>query len=264
MKLRRSILLALIVFVLSALAAADVWNKTYNLTGEPTLRVDTSDANIRITASDRNNIDARVTSEGYKIGPDGIRVTEHQSGNAVDIEVRFPHHSFNISGWHNRVDVEIQVPRQAILALRTGDGRISVTGVKGDIDASSGDGSQTFDSIDGTLRVRTGDGRITANGRFDGLDLNTGDGRIEATALANSTLGREWSIHTGDGSVTLRIPQNLAADVDLHTSDGHISLDMPVEVSGGLRNNDIHGKINGGGRMLSVRTGDGSITLERS
>jgi putative adhesin len=75
---------------------------------------------------------------------------------------------------------------------------------------------------------------------------------------------KEWSLHTGDGSVTLRVPQTLVADVELHTNDGHISLNLPVEVNGRLGGNNIRGKLNGGGRTLSVHTGDGSITLGRS
>lgn len=262
MKTRLSIMVG--ICLLSSFAFADDWNKSYNLTGKPTLKVETSDANIRVTASDRNTIEAHVTTQGYKIGPDGIRITETQAGNIVDIQVRYPHHDVVIGWNHHKVDVEIQVPREATINLRTGDGRISVSGVKGDIDTWSGDGAQQIDSIDGTLRAHTGDGRITAAGRFDSLELNTGDGRIEATALANSTVSHEWTLHTGDGSVTLLIPPTLAADVELHTSDGRITLDLPLEVNGGLRTNNVHGKINGGGRLLSVHTGDGSITLGRS
>jgi hypothetical protein len=52
--------------------------------------------------------------------------------------------------------------------------------------------------------------------------------------------------------------------VDLKTGDGHISLDLPVTVEGQLAHNSIRGKLNGGGNLLSIHTGDGSIRLERS
>jgi len=52
--------------------------------------------------------------------------------------------------------------------------------------------------------------------------------------------------------------------VDLHTGDGHISLDMPVTVEGRLGGNNIHGKLNGGGNLLTIPTGDGSIKLQKS
>lgn len=264
MKLRSTVLSLIGLFLLSSLAFADDWNKTYVLTGKPILKVESSDANVHITAWDNNSIEAHVTTQGYKIGPDGIRIIEHQTGNIVEIEVRYPHSDIHF-GWKNhRVEIDIQMPREGTLGIRTGDGRINVGGIKGDVDTWSGDGAQDIESVDGTLRAHTGDGRITVSGRFDALELNTGDGRIGATALPDSTVGKEWSLHTGDGSITLRVPTTLAANVDLHTNDGHINLDLPVEVNGRFGSNSLRGKINGGGKLLSVHTGDGSITLERS
>jgi hypothetical protein len=73
-----------------------------------------------------------------------------------------------------------------------------------------------------------------------------------------------WNVRAGDGSVELNLPDNFAADVDLHTGDGHISLDLPVTVEGRLSRSSIHGKLNGGGNLLTIHTGDGSIRLQKS
>jgi DUF4097 and DUF4098 domain-containing protein YvlB len=119
--------------------------------------------------------------------------------------------------------------------------------------------------VDGNLRTHAGDGHIRAAGRFDSVNASTGDGRIEIRALAGSTMASSsWDLHAGDGSVTLELPQNFAADVDLHTADGHISLDMPITVEGRLAQNNIHGRLNGGGNLLTIHTGDGSIKLAKS
>jgi len=60
------------------------------------------------------------------------------------------------------------------------------------------------------------------------------------------------------------LPSTFAADVDLHTSDGHITADIPVSVDGRLSEKNIHGKINGGGNLITIHTGDGSIRLQKS
>jgi hypothetical protein len=52
--------------------------------------------------------------------------------------------------------------------------------------------------------------------------------------------------------------------VDLHTGDGHITLDMPVTVEGLLGESNVHGKLNGGGNLLTVQSGDGSIRIAKS
>jgi len=248
-------------------ARADDWSKTYTLTGKPDLRVETSDADIRVSTWDQNTVEAKVTTTRYKIGENGIRIEEHQTGNVVEIDVHYPHHGVTIN-WGNsashHVDIDIHMPREGRVDLHTGDGKIEIGNFKGEMLLRSGDGSQEIDAVDGKLRATTGDGHIRANGRFDELDLKTGDGRVDARAAAGSALATGWRLESGDGTVTLEVPENLAADVDLHTGDGHIDLDMPVTAEGKVREGQVRGKLNGGGNLLVIHTGDGSIRLRKS
>jgi DUF4097 and DUF4098 domain-containing protein YvlB len=248
-------------------ARADDWSKTYTLTGKPDLRVETSDADIHVSTWDQNTIEAKVTTTRYKIGEDGIRIEEHQAGDVVEIGVHYPRsHGISIN-WGNsvshRVDINIHMPREGRVDLHTDDGKIEIGNFKGEMLLRSGDGSQDIDGVDGKLRASTGDGRIRANGRFDALDLKTGDGRVDARAAAGSALATGWKLESGDGTVTLEVPENLAADLDLHTGDGHIDLDMPVTTEGKIRENEIRGRLNGGGNLLLIHTGDGSIRLRK-
>jgi DUF4097 and DUF4098 domain-containing protein YvlB len=245
-------------------ARADEWSKNFSLTGKPDLRVETSDANIRVNTWDQNTIEAKVITTRYKIGEGGIRVEAHQNGDSVEIEVRYPHHGLTVDFGNHRVDIDIHMPREGKVNLRTGDGKIEIAGLKGEMELRSGDGSEILDAVDGKLRATTGDGHIRANGRFDELELKTGDGHVEVRAAAGSSLAAGWRLETGDGNVTLEVPGSLAADVDLHTSDGHIDLDFPLTTEGKIRENEVRGKINGGGNLVTIRTGDGSIHLRKS
>ncbi|MGD0162100.1 MAG: DUF4097 family beta strand repeat-containing protein [Candidatus Sulfotelmatobacter sp.] len=247
-------------------ARADEWSKTYTLTGKPDLRVDTSDANIHVSTWDQNTIEAKVTTTRYKIGDGGIRIEERQTGDVVEIDVRYPHSyglGITINGGNHRVDIDVHMPREGRVDLHTGDGKIDLGNFKGEMQLRSGDGSQEIDGVDGKLHATTGDGHIRAHGRFDELELKTGDGRVDARATAGSTLATGWRLESGDGTVTLEVPENLPADVDLHTGDGHIDLDMPVTTVGKIRENEVHGKLNGGGNLLVIHTGDGSIRLRK-
>ena len=164
---------------------------------------------------------------------------------------------------NHRVDVEIYMPREGRVDLHTGDGKIELGNFKGEMLLHSGDGSLEITAVDGKLRAISGDGHIHAEGRFDELDLKTGDGRVEARAAAGSALASGWRLESGDGMVTLEVPENLAADVDLHTGDGHIDLDVPITTAGKIREGEVHGKLNGGGNLLTIHTGDGSIRLRK-
>ena len=255
--------LLLMLAIAIPLAHADEWSKTYTLSGRPELKVESSDAEIHVDTWDKNTIEARVTTEHYKIGEGGIKINETQNGNQVAIDVRFPHqvHVFNFHTY--KVQIDIHMPHEGKVNLSTGDGSVRVAGLKGDLDLRSGDGNLELDSVSGTLRARTGDGKIRANGRFDLLDLNTSDGRIDVEAQRGSTVLSGWDLRTGDGSVTLRVPADLAADLDIHTGDGHIDLEVPVTVEGKFGGNNVRGKMNGGGSLLAIKTGDGSIRLEK-
>ena len=67
-----------------------------------------------------------------------------------------------------------------------------------------------------------------------------------------------WRLQTGDGSVALGLPADLAAHIDASTRDGHVHSTLPLA---GLRSSRAEGDLNGGGPPIVVRTGDGSIQL---
>ncbi|MGH9712292.1 MAG: DUF4097 family beta strand repeat-containing protein [Candidatus Acidiferrales bacterium] len=266
----------------AAPARADDWSKTYTINARANLRVGTDDGDVSITAADQKRIDARVTTEGYKIGADDVRIEESQDGDRVTLNVKLPH--FNWSFWggrHHSVRVELRVPRDLDLDVHTGDGNVSAqsvagkihidtgdgqvnaTGLKGDVSMHSGDGHITASGVDGALMVDTGDGHITVDGRFDTLNLRTGDGNIEARVMNGSKVANGWRLHSGDGHINLSLPSDLGADLEAHTGDGHITLDIPISVSGSLSRNSIHGKLNGGGGVVAISSGDGSIHVQK-
>ncbi|HXK10381.1 MAG TPA: DUF4097 family beta strand repeat-containing protein [Vicinamibacteria bacterium] len=258
-------------------ARADEWSHQYPLKGRPDLHVKTDDGSVRIETGAASEVGARVTTSGWRIGPGDVTITESQSGDRVDIEVRIPNRHFSMG--HHSVTLALRVPKEADLDVHTGDGGIEVQPVSGRVSLSTGDGSITADGLQGEIHLRSGDGSIRATGlsgrlaaetgdghmdvrgRFDVLTLHTGDGGIEAAAEAGSKVEAAWSLHSGDGSITLRLPDGLGADLDAHTGDGSIALDKPVTVSGTINRNAVRGKLGPGGPPLKVETGDGSIRL---
>jgi hypothetical protein len=255
------LLLCLSAFSLSA--HADEWNKTFQVGNNPSLHVDTNDASIEITRGVSNTINAHIVAEGVSIGNTGVRVTERQDADKVDLQVHVPNEwGFHLN-MHRGVRVEIQVPPQSTLDLHSGDGHIAVTGVAGQARLDTGDGHIDVKDFNGGLRAHTGDGHMTIDGVFSDLDLRTGDGHVDLTVRPGSKLTNGWLIHTSDGRVEAKFPQDLAAEIYAHTGDGHIQLDLPVTVNGSIENSRIRGKLNGGGPLLEVTTGDGSIHIAK-
>ncbi len=253
--------LVLACCLLPAAAAADEWNKQYAVSGSPELAVETGDGSVELRAGTAGTIQARVVTQGYTIGDDGIRIIDRQTGNRVHIELRFPQTSSWFRSAHRSVRLELDVPPELRAEVRTGDGSITARGVGGDLRLTTGDGSIVLANAAGALQAHTGDGTIRAAGRFERVVLRTGDGSIELEATEGSRLVEPWRVNTGDGSVTVRVPENLAFDVDLKTGDGSMSVDPPP-ANGRKTEHQYRGQA-GGGFPISVETGDGSIRLIR-
>lgn len=128
------------------------------------------------------------------------------------------------------------------------------------------DGNAELRGVAGSVDLNTGDGNLDVEGRFDVLNLNTGDGNIESVVRPGSMMKAGWTLRTGDGNIRIELPEQFAADVDAHTGDGHINTDVPIATTtpaSDTDRQDLRGPINGGGQILQLRTGDGTIQIRR-
>jgi putative adhesin len=268
--------------VTAAPVRADDWSKTYQVNGRADVHVSTDDGDVFVTGGDQKQIDVHVITQGYKIASSEVRIEESQNGNQVTVSVKLPHLNWSLwGGRHKSIRVEVHVPRDLDLEVQTSDGNVTAQDVSGRIQFSTGDGNVTASAIRGQIRLHTGDGHIEGtnfdgaleadtgdgnlriSGRFDSLELKTGDGNIDGQVGSGSKVANAWRIHSGDGHIDLRIPADLAADVDAKTGDGSITVNIPLTINGSLSHSSVHGKLNGGGQTLSISSGDGSIRLEK-
>lgn len=243
----------------ASIAKADEWNKSWSVGAKPELHVTAGDAAIVVEGVDGNSIQATLTTRGYSIGNAGVRVIDHQSGSRLDLEIKVPSMHFDF-GDHS-VRLELRVPRQLAAYLHTGDGSISLRRIGGSMQVDTGDGSIQGEELQGGLDAHTGDGSVHISGRFDNLQLRTSDGSVDVDVLKGSRMSQDWRIRTGDGSVRLNVPRDLAADIDMQTGDGRIRVNLPLSTTGTQSETEVRGKLNGGGALLTVRTGDGSVSL---
>jgi len=259
MKIKLFCLTALL-FV-AASVSAEEWKRDFTVSAHPQLRVQTNDASVEVHGVPGNTLSARVIAEGRHIGPGEVSINAQQNGDSISIQVKIPERHIRLNLSQRYVRIEISVPALAALDLSSSDGPLRVSGVKGDTRLAASDGSIRVDNFEGNLHAHTADGAIEVSGRFDVLDLSTSDGRITAAVWKGSHMNGTWNLRTADGSITLRLPDDLSAFLDAWTSDGHIDVQLPVEVSGRVEKNRVRGKIHGGGPTLQIHTSDGNITL---
>jgi hypothetical protein len=155
------------------------------------------------------------------------------------------------------------------MSLRTSDGAIIGLRLTGDIRARTDDGSVRLREATGKVDVETLDGTVVVNGTLTHLRAKSGDGSVRVAAESGSVLTEDWLIETGDGSVDVRLPDGLDAEVDASTQDGTIrstyrGLDVPRREGADRREDgrQLRATLGGGGKTLRVRTGDGTIRFE--
>jgi DUF4097 and DUF4098 domain-containing protein YvlB len=163
-------------------------------------------------------------------------------------------------------DGSIDVARLAgRIELRSGDGSIRGSELSGDVMARTGDGSIRLDGIDGRLELGTGDGSIVASGRLTTLRARSGDGSVRIRIEQGSVVNDDWDVVTGDGSVTIDLPQAFDAELDAHTGDGRVSVgSIAISNTTESTRRTVRGRLGDGGHYFRVRSGDGSIRLGRS
>jgi hypothetical protein len=263
--MRRIILAVLLSLpLLAGYAFADDWTRAYQVGDKPNLHVDTNDAAIEISRGQSRVISVHIFTDAINIGTGGVQISDRQNGDAIDLQVHMPHqYGIHISWRSPRVRIEVQVPQETALDLRSSDGHIRVDGTSGAAKLDSGDGHIEVHDFNGALRAHTSDGHMTIDGVFTDVDLRTGDGQVDFAARPGSKLISPWTIRTSDGRVEARLPQDLAAELYAHTGDGHITFDFPITVSGSIERSRIRGTLNGGGPQLEISTGDGSIRIAK-
>ena len=274
--------------------------KTFTITGQPELVLDTFDGAIEVHSWDRNEIEVEVEKRAMEQALlDEIKIDAQQSGDKVTVKVTGPSRGDRggvTIGVHvsPTARLRVAVPRHLMLSAHSGDGSIraealdgrivlstndgSVVGSRlgGDIQIRSGDGSIRLDQITGKIDLETTDGSIGLEAKPTILKARTGDGSIRARIEADAVMADDWELTTSDGTITVALPGSFNAELDAETSDGTVRADRSVfpDERGDESDHDgrddrrerrrtLRAKLGDGGKTFRIRSGDGSIRIER-
>ena len=243
------------------------------VSGHADVHIVADDASVHVTAADVAQVAMQIDSRGYDPGDLETSMTPH--GNRVDVVVKVHRRWQLLDATIRGLHIDVIVPRDSDVVIHTSDGSVTTDAIAGNLDVETHDGSVTVHEAHGQIRLHTGDGSIHAegldgfvdamtgdgsvalDGRFDALVVKTSDGSLRATARPGSRMLQPWRLHTGDGSVHLDLPRDLAAHLDASTGDGSLHSEFPLYRRGG----SSIGELNGGGPPIVVHTDDGSIHL---
>lgn len=269
--------------------------KTFKISGVPDVQLDTFDGAIEVHSWDKNEVEVEIERRAMEQAlVDEIKVSAEQDGDRIVIKVTGPERRGGFDGiqvgvhFSPSAKLRVAIPRKSQLMAKSGDGSITIEDVTGKITLSTNDGSVRANRLSGEILVRSGDGSIRME-RIEGkVDVETGDGSIgleaKPTTLRaktsdgsirmqiepDSAMAEDWDIQTDDGTVVLTLPTSFNGELDAETRDGSVRTSHPA-LSGEARSGEdreerrrkLKATLGSGGPTLRVRSGDGTIRIER-
>lgn len=226
-------------------------------TGEITFEVKRDGSNVTVCAIWERT--RRCDADGYSSNSNSRRDWNSNEGDA---------------------DFIVEIPRGVNLVAATGNGEVTVRGVGGELEATSGNGEVTVDGVSGSVLAASGNGDVTVdraggpvkahsgNGRIKvstargPVEANTGNGRIDVDMASLSGTG-DMDFNTGNGSIVLTAPANLAAEIESNVPYNNFTTDFAFEIPAHWNSRRIQGTIGGGGRRIRFNTGNGRVTLRK-
>jgi DUF4097 and DUF4098 domain-containing protein YvlB len=242
-------------------------SNTVAVQGASRVRVETFDGQVNVHAWDKPEVMyTAIKRAGDDREMKGIKV---QSSSGAEVVIRaefdksFAHDyverggrvvSFNSGA---SVEFDVYVPRNSALFVSSGDGRLRVEGVSGELELRTGDGPIDVAESRGRLTAQTGDGRIRLD-NFDGeASARTGDGRITLDGRFSKLAAR-----TGDGTISLSVPSD--SNATLETDAESVSNDGVAVPEDGADKRVRRWRIGGGGGQLyTLHTGGGQVIIRR-
>jgi DUF4097 and DUF4098 domain-containing protein YvlB len=243
-------------------------SKSFQVSGSPRVRVETFDGAVTVHAWDKNEVSYTAVKRAWdEREMKGVSIQAQGSGSEVTLRSTFDksfahsyhEHEGRVTSYSSDASAEfdVYVPRNATLFISSGDGRLRVEGVSGEIELHTGDGTIDVTGSRGRLRAETGDGRIRVED-FDGdADARTSDGRITLDGNFKSLSAR-----TGDGTISLSVPEGSNATVETN-AESVFNDGVAVSETPDTENRVRRWRIGGGGQVLTLSTGDGRIIIRR-
>jgi hypothetical protein len=260
-------------------ATAGTLDRTFATGGTPRVVLDVHDVQVRIDAVPGANV--RVVEATHRSGwmrgrimpvqaertADGVRVTI-PSGEDVfmvgsferELRVSVPPGATVEVAASSRVDAAGLRSRQTV---RSTDGSIHVRDHRGELDLRTNDGRIELTDVRGpSVFAQTRSGSLAlSHVAADRLEARTEDGRIAADAVRLI----DGALATRDGRVHVGFTADSDATVDLRTDDGRITAPQ-----GNITTSDGEGdrqtrtiRLGSGRGRFEVSSGDGSVSLSQ-
>lgn len=195
------------------------------------VRIDSSSGSVKVSGGDDDEASlewAVSTRANRTIGP-----TYSIDGSTLVL---------NGCGRWCSVDYTVRVPEGVDVTGRTANGSIDLSDV-GEVDMRTTNGKITLDGVSGRVQASSSNGRIEGEGLVGtGIEVSTSNGSIELE-LASA---QDVSAESSNGAIEVRVPDG-SYRVETQTSNGREEVRIPKSDTGRF--------------LIDLRTSNGPITV---
>ena len=258
-----TLMLTLFAVVCQAQNSNYSFKEDYRVSSAPKVSLYTVDGDIKVYASNDNQVKvfyrARRRNQVLKVSKAELEkdfefIVNHSQNN-LEIKVK-DKRQYHRRGNSINIDLEVYAPTQAACKLRSVDGDVMVKGLNNDQELRTTDGNLKITQVKGNIDARTTDGNILFENVTGALNLVSTDGNIRGNV---NKVTDDIRIKTVDGNIKVNVPSNTGVDVDSRGESVNV---QSVNFSGKSTKKGMIGKINGGGKLIKIRTVDGLIKLD--
>jgi hypothetical protein len=247
MSVRKSLLLAILSFVVAGVAAGPTFgyskefDQLYPLQPGGSFELQNVNGAVEVQGWDRNEVEVRAvkTAKHKESDIDRVSIDVVARANAVSVATRYPQDE----GVEVAVEYSVHVPYTAhIEHVATVNGTLRVAGVP-----DTGD----LHTVNGDIDVFEASGNVHAH---------TTNGNVHLE-LASFQSGPGASAETTNGSVLLAVPASIGANLEARCLNGNFLSELPLQIEESLRPRETHGKLGKGGAPIRLRTVNGGIRV---
>ncbi len=178
----------------------------------------------------------------------------------VNFTVRIPA-GIRVRAGSGNGDVSVDGGGPEVIAA-SGNGRIDVAGSAGSVTATSGNGKVTVDGARGPVEASSGNGDIRVTTSLGPVEASSGNGSIDVS-MDKLEGSPPMSFSTGNGRITVTVPEAFGAELESNTGNGHVTVDFPIQMRGRLDPSRIRGTIGNGGGRLVMTSGNGDLEIRK-
>ncbi|MCY3764887.1 MAG: DUF4097 family beta strand repeat-containing protein [Gemmatimonadetes bacterium] len=237
---------------------------TFDAAGIATIDARTVNGSISVKSIDGDRIVVRAWKAvhgQHDVREAFDREVEVRTEQVSDVLRVFADHPRPPGGVSLAVHYEIETPRAMSVRLRTVNGKISVQGIDGAMDAESVNGVVALEGDTGPFKAQTVNGKIRAEiGRLlNAATFLTTNGAIDLDVdqCAASTTAR-----TNNGAVRMTLGSDFSGNIDAKTNNGRVRCDFPIAAERQSRKR-LKGVIGSGSDVVvKLRSMNGSIHLK--